>query len=264
MELQNSGCKRRVTEHANCHTEGCGPAVVEQLGVVLHQTHYLSVRYGNRPSESLRSILAAVGCRRSPGSSLNPGPRIRDPERRLPLCQPLGIALPFIKPSFANASCKLWVPVGHGDSSQAVHCLCPCPGQYQWKEYRLGQQRLASVGLGPGRWAGSQHSTPVPGSLALAGQGSTVGLPCSGVICGSLVSFIEKHVPRRGWRLGRGLYTLDVHRSCRESCYSLGLCDTLKGPLKCPGADTAMDKGSTRDGRGRLYQSTSHQASSPA
>lgn len=85
----------------------------------------------------------------------------------------------------------------------------PCPGQYQWRECRLGQQRLASDGLGPDRWAGSQLSMPMPGNLAVAGQGSTVGLPCSGVICGSLVSFIEKHVPRRGWRLGRGAQKLE-------------------------------------------------------
>lgn len=209
VELQNSGSKRQVTEHANCHTEGCGPTVLLQLGVVLHQAHYLSVRYGNRPSESLRSILAAVGCRRSPGSSLNPRPPIRDPERRLPLCQPLGIALPFIKPSFADASWKLWVPVGHGDSSQDAHCLCPCPGQYQWRGCRLGQQRLTRDSLGPGRWARSQPSMPVPGNLAVAGQGSTVGLPGSEVICGSLISFIEKHAPGRGWRLGRGAQKLE-------------------------------------------------------
>lgn len=175
VELQYSGSKRQVTEHANCHTEGCGPTVVEQLGVFIHQTHYLSVRYGNRPNESLQSIMAAMGCRRSPGFSLNPRPPIRDPERRLPLCQPLGIALSFIKPSFANASRKLWVPVGHGDSSQDAYCLCPCPGQYQWRECRLGQQRLASVGLVTGRWAGSQPSMPVLGNLAVAGQGKHCG-----------------------------------------------------------------------------------------
>lgn len=79
VKLQNSSSKRQVTEHANCHTEGCRPTVVKQLGAVLHQTHYLSVRYGNSPNESLWSVLAAVGCRRSPGSSLNPRPPIRDP-----------------------------------------------------------------------------------------------------------------------------------------------------------------------------------------
>lgn len=183
-----------------------GPPWRKQLGVALHQTHYLSVRYGNRPDESLRSTLAAVGCRRSPGSSLNPGRAVRDPERRLPLHHPLETALPFVKPSLADASWKLWAPVGHGDSSQAAHCMCPCPGQYQQKECRLGQQRLAGVGLGPGRWAGSQHSVPVPGNLAVAGQESTVGLPRSGVICGSLlVSLIEKHITGRGWRPGRVL-----------------------------------------------------------
>lgn len=31
--------------------------------------------------KSLQSILTAMGCRRSPGSSLNPRPAIRDPER---------------------------------------------------------------------------------------------------------------------------------------------------------------------------------------
>lgn len=33
VELQeNSGCKKQVTEHTNCHTEGCGPTVVEAAG----------------------------------------------------------------------------------------------------------------------------------------------------------------------------------------------------------------------------------------
>lgn len=148
--------------------------------------------------------MAAVGCRRSPGSSLNPRPAVRDPERGC-LSANLWESLCHHSSSLTNASWKHWALVGHGDSSQAAHCLCPCPGQYQQREHRLGQQRLASVGLGPGRWAGSQQSMPVPGNLAVAGQGSAVGLPCSGVIRGSLGSFIEKHASGRGWRLGRVL-----------------------------------------------------------
>ena len=143
-------------------------------------------------------------------------------------------------------------PVGPGDSSQAAHGLCPYPGQYRQRECRLGQQRLASVGLGPSRWAGSQHSMPVPGNLAVAGQGSTVGPPCSGVICGSLVPFIEKQVPGRGWESGEGPVIPQMHTEAGESP-----CGTLKDPLKCPGADIEVDKGSTRDSHGRLYQFTS-------
>lgn len=46
----------------------------------------------------------------------------------------------------------------------------------------------------------------------LARGGSTVGPPCSEVICGSLASFIEKHVLGRGWRLGRVL----LYRRCTQ------------------------------------------------
>lgn len=161
---------------------------------------------------------------------LSPRPAIRDPERRLPLRGALEIALPFIKPSLANASWKLWAPVGPSDSSQAAHYLCPYPGRHQQKECRLGQWRSASFGLGHGRWAGSQYSVPVLGNLAGAGQESTVGLPCSGAICGSLVSFTEKHPYRRVWR---------------GSCYTPSLCSTLGDPLKCPGAQMSWSRHSS-------------------
>lgn len=103
---------------------------------------------------------------------------------------------------------------------------------------RLGQQRLASFGPGPGRWADSQHSMPVPGNLAVAGQESTVGLPCSGAICGSQVSFMEKHPHRKVWR---GCCHTSGHfrRVTQESENSLGTGQGLRAPEAATGDYTS-------------------------
>lgn len=124
--------------------------------------------------------MAAVGCGRSPSSSLlvNHRPTRRDPKRRLPLWPPLGMALPSIKPSLANASWKFWATVGHGDSSQAAHCLCPCPSWRQQREVQTGSAEVgqfwswpwqvgrqptfhASAGKPGSRWPG-EHCGPAP------------------------------------------------------------------------------------------------------
>lgn len=103
---------------------------------------------------------------------------------------------------------------------------------------RLGQQRLASFGPGPGRWADSQHSMPVPGNLAVAGQESTVGLPRFGAICGSQVSFMEKHPHRKVWR---GCCHTSGHfrRVTQESENSLGSGQGLQVPEAAMGDYTS-------------------------
>lgn len=179
----------------------------------------------------------------------NPGPTMRDPERRPPLCPPLGMTWPFIKPSLAKASWKLWATVGHSDSSQAAHCLCPCPGRRQHREVQTGSAEVGQLWSWPwqvGRQPASHASAGKPGSC------------WSGEHCGP--ALLRSHLWLPSFFHGEA--STQGRPEAGEEGPAIPQV-TLGELLKCPRADSAVDRGSASGGHGRLYQSTSHQVSRP-
>lgn len=160
----------------------------------------------------------------------NPGPTMRDPERRPPLCPPLGMTWPFIKPSLAKASWKLWATVGHSDSSQAAHCLCPCPGRRQHREVQTGSAEVGQLWSWPWQ-VGSQ-----PAFHASAGK---PGSCWSGEHCGPARLWSHLWLPS----FFHGEASTQERLEAGEEGPAIPQV-TLGELLKCPRADSAVDRGS--------------------